>query len=471
MIMNKKKLARRIEEHYRCHGVLVKLKFLSVDKKYGRYIFRIIFKPGTKESLVFERTSDIKIALQMPLFQLFKENLSIYLAVSEKNLIKNSLLEMLSSQEFCNSKDGLPIALGYDLIGRMIFEDLEEIWHALYAGSTKSGKSTGLTNLILSLVVKQPVSRCNMIIFDTGANSMAVFEGVPHLSHSIIKDINEGMYVIRMLVKEMERRINLEESERVKQPAIICVIDEYITFIENINEKSQSKEVKNAISDILRHGRHGKIHMVLVAHNPTEKNVMVDISNMTARMAFKCAKYQNSITILGESGAEKLSSKGAMLYKSNKYPSPKYIQAAYMSPEEVRRVVERVKSAEHDLSSRFLIPEWEVSEPLVQEIEGIDSSLNGNNEEKELANIIMWVLEIDNVSANKLKKQFSMGNRAKNIIVKLHKMGIVADKFANQPRKVLPQSFEDVPREVIDFLKENGISAEEILNIFQQKSI
>lgn len=388
--MNIKKRQRKIEEHYNSQGVPIKVKYVAFAQKYNRYIFRIILKPGAKESYVFERASDIKTALELPLFQPFKEGLALYLAVSEKDIRQNSLLEMLNSEEFRNSKDRLPIALGYDLIGRMVFEDLVKMPHALYAGATNSGKSVGLTNLLLSLVVKQPVRRCNLILFDVGADSMGVFENVPHLSYPIVKDTDTGVYVIGKLVEEMARRSNLDRDELVKQPAIVCVIDEQASFINGIRNKDQSWEIQNAISDILRHGRHGKIHMVFATQNPTNKNVLVDISNVTARMAYKCAKYQNSIAILGVGGAEKLSGKGALLYKSSEESDPIYLQGAYMYPDKVKQIVERIKSAEHDMGNKFVIPELDLSRSLMQTTTELSSKSSGKNDRKEFADIVMW---------------------------------------------------------------------------------
>ncbi len=463
------KMQRKIEEHYNSQGVPIKVKCKSFMQKYDRYIFKITFKPGAKESLVFERASDIKTALQLPLFQPFREDLGIYLAVSEKDIRQNSLFEMLNSQEFRNSKERLPIAIGYDLIGRMVFDDLVKMPHALYAGSTNSGKSVGLINLVLSLVVKQPVRRCNLILFDIGADSLGVFEAVPHLSHRIVKDTDTGVYVIGKLVEEMERRINLDHDELVKEPAIVCVIDEQASFINGIQNKDQSGEIQNAISDILRRGRHGKIHMVFATQNPTIKNILVEISNVTARMAYKCAKYQNSIAILGVSGAEKLSGKGAMLYQSSEYPGPVYLQGAYMHPDEVKRIVERVKSAEHDMGNKFVIPELDFPGLLMQATAELGPKSSGRNGRKELVDIIIWTLKHDTISASQIMDKFKMGNRAYSIVEWLFEAGIVSDKNAKQPRKVIPQSFDDISEDVLKLLLNNGFSDEVIASTFHDR--
>lgn len=469
--MNVKKMMQKIVRHYSCHSILIKLILLAVVGNGERFIFQIKLKPGTKENAIFDRATDIRMALQLPLFQPFKDGLNICLAVSEKPFTQNSLWKMLTSQKFRNSKDWLPIALGYDMMCGMVFADLGKMPHALYAGATCSGKSVGLICLILSLILKQPVSKVNLLLFDVGANTMEPFEGIPHLSHPIVKDTETGIYVISALADEMERRIKLSHEELRNLPAVVCVIDEYVSLISNIGNKKLSHYLANAISNLLRRGRHAKIHMVLATQDPTVKNMKVDVGNITARMAFMCAKYHNSITMLGEGGAEKLPGKGAMLYKSNEYPSPIHLQGAYMSPDEVKRLVARINSADHDFSNKFLIPELGSSEVFTQASEdSYDAPITDCAEKNEMADIIMWALERNTVSASQIMRQFSMGNRANGIIDRLFEMGIVSGKEANKPRKVLPQSIEDIPAETTEILAKNGIPTDEIVSALEQRS-
>lgn len=468
--MNARKLMQKIARHYSCHGVHIKLILIAVVGNDERFIFQIKLKPGTKENMIFDRASDIRTALQLPLFQPFKDGLNICLAVSEKSFTQNSLWKMLTSQKFRESKDWLPIALGYDMRCGMLFDDLGKMPHAMYAGSTGSGKSIGLICLILSLIFKQPVSKVNLLLFDVGANTMEPFEGIPHLSHPIVKETIIGIYVISSLVDEMERRIKLSHEELRKLPAVVCVIDEYVSLISNIQEKQLSHYLANSISNLLRRGRHAKIHMVLATQDPTIKNMKVDVGNITARMAFMCAKYHNSITVLGEGGAEKLPGKGAMLYKSNEHPNPIHLQGAYMSSDEIKRLVARINSADHDVSNKFLIPEI-VPEVLPLASESLDDTpIIDSRKRNELVDIIMWVLERNTVSASQTMRQFSMGNRANCIIDKLFEMGIVSGKDANKPRKVLPQTIEDIPTETVEFLTKNGVSTDEIVAALEQRS-
>ena len=460
--MFNKKLKKKIIVHYSHHGVHINLKPFKIIGNNEIYRFKL--KPGTKEHAIFDCASDIQTALRLPLFQPYREGLNIYLAISEKPDIKNSLWNMLLSQEFRRSNMRLPIALGYDIKCKMFFADLGKMPHALYAGSTNSGKSVGLLCLTLSLIIGQSVKNVNLILFDIGASSLDLLEGVPHLSHPIVKDADTGMYVIKSLVEEMERRIKLEGDELRNLPAIVCVMDEFVSFI---NAVGKCKQVQEAVSKLLCRGRHAKIHMVFAAQDPTVKNMKIDLNNITARMAFLCAKYQNSITVLNEGGAERLSGNGAMFYKSNEYPQKIYLQGAYVSHDDAKQLIERVKMVEQDLSVKFVIPEFEVSNSFCQVIGDFDSE---DGQKKELADIIVWTLPQNTVSAKRIKEKFNMGNRVNDAVERMCKMEIVDKKFAKQARNVIPTAIDDLSEEVICLLEQCGYDIDYIIEIFQNKS-
>ena len=233
--MNIDKIARKSESHYASHGAALKLKLREVIGDKERLIFDVKIKKGTKESLVFDRASDIKAALGLQLFQPFKEGLSILLAVSERPVTENSLQKMLLSPAFQRSEMRIPLALGYDMRGAMHFADLVKFPHAMYGGATNSGKTVGLRSLIVSIAFKQPVNRVNLIIIDTGASGLNIFKSLPHLSCPIVKDEGTAVRVMQSLIDEMERRVMLPREELRLLPAIVCVVDEYISLINTIS--------------------------------------------------------------------------------------------------------------------------------------------------------------------------------------------------------------------------------------------
>lgn len=467
--MNMKKRARKIaqwiEHHYFCHGIKVKLRLCRCLKDWQRLLFQVRLMPGTRVDGIFDRASDIKAALQIPLFQPFKDGVQIFLAVSQEPVRENSLGKMLTSQKFYSSKAKLPLALGYDLMGRMVFADLEKMPHAMYAGATRSGKSFGLICLILSLIFKHPVSEVNLVIFDIGANTLDVFDSIPYLSCPIVKDKDEGIHVIQSLAEEMERRINLSSSELCDCPAIVCVMDEYPSFMNSIDSGEPRQKVADNISNLLRRGRKAKIHMVLATQDPKNKTMGVEIGNITSRMAFKVARYQTSIAILNCAGAEKLPGNGAMLYWSEEYPEPLYIQGAYMPVDAVERLVGRIvriNEANQPFGNKFVIPETDRVDFFTPSDALPETVQADSRAEQNFANIILWTLEQNEISVEKIKRQFSMGNRANGIMDKLCEAGLVSGKFSNQPRKVLPLSVEDIPDAIMGLLTRYGYTIEDV---------
>ena len=463
--MNISKITKKIENHYLRHRASVKLEFHNVVGDCERYIFRVILAPGTRERSFFERASDIKTALQLPLFQPFRRGFGLFLAVSEKPVTNNSLLKMLNSREFQQSKMRLPFALGYDLRNRMIFADLAEMPHALYAGATNSGKSVGLICLILSLVYKQPVTKVNLILIDVWANTLEAINGCPHLSHPVVKDVDVGIYVIQSLFDEMSRRRLLDNEDLRKLPALVCVIDEYISFIGKIADTRLSQDVTLMIDELLNHGRHAKIYVVLAAQDPKVDNMKVSTGNM-ACMAFACANYHNSITILGSSGAEKLHGKGEMLFKPIGQNRAMNIQGAYMTSDEIKRIVGHIASKLHDMSNKFVIPEIDLPQPTAYSAEVVEPKASTFDNRKELSEVVLWTLSHDSISAEKIKKSFGIGNRDYGILDELLKMSIITEKDSNKSRTVIPRSIEDIPADVTAFLTENGVTGADIETAF-----
>lgn len=456
------KVARAIKSHYQCHGVAVDLRLQSVSSDCRSFTFQVLPQPGTRVGAIFEHAEDIQTALQMPFFQLFKEEVVIYLAVSEDHIRARQLLSMLKSPTFRNSKASLPVALGYDLMGRMVIEDLEKMPHAMYVGATRSGKSVGLICLVMSLLCVHSSNEMNLIVFDVGASSLDILSAAPHLSTPIVKDVETGIHVIRALADEMERRIGLDSLEQRNLPAIVCVMDEYVSFIGSIVDKQQRHSVADSITNLLRRGRKAKIHMVLATQNPKDGAMEAEMGNITSRMAFKVARHQTSIAVLNCAGAEKLPGNGAMLYQSMEHPDPIYVQGAYISTEEAEQLLMRIQAANQDLGNKFEVPEAVPKESSSLSDNTFDAAPAQDTREKELSAIIVWLLGHETISAEKIKAKYAMGNRVNEIMDKLCELELVSEKFARQPRNVLPQSIEDIPEAVLNLLNRNGYSEEDV---------
>lgn len=468
--MNSEKMAHKIEKHYKSHGVALKLIKCEFIRNSERYIYTIKLKPGTKESLIFDRAQDIRTALQLPLFQPFREGLSICIAVSKRLVTENSLQKMLGIWDLYRREMWIPIALGYDMKGKMRFADLAKFPHALYGGATNSGKTVGLRSLVVSIIAKQSVNRVNLLIIDTGASGLDIFNHLPHLSYPIVKDTENAVKVILALTDEMKRRISMPDDELRLLPAVVCILDEYVSLVTNMRDTKDRKVLTDRISNLLRKGRHAKIHMVLATQEAAKQDMLITCNNLNARMAFTCSDFYSSRSILSEGGAEKLPGKGAMLFKSLEQPKPLFLQGAFISIEDIERLIIRITSASHEFSNKFVIPNLETSQFLAEETGSLDIEMSKlENSNKERVNIILWTLGRKDIAAYSIKQHFHMGNRAVDVLDELFNMNLISEKFANQPRVVLPHCVEDIPDEVMEFLLKNDVSTDDIASAIRNR--
>jgi S-DNA-T family DNA segregation ATPase FtsK/SpoIIIE len=309
----------------------------------------------------------------------------------------------------------------------------------------------------------------NFIIFDIGATSLSGFEGIPHLSYPIIKDEREGIYVLNFLVEEMERRIDLKVEQLLEEPAIVCVIDEFVSLISNINDKKLSENYKTALNNILRRGRKAKIHLILATQNPTAEEMKIDIGNATTRVAFKLASPQTAYSFIGDTGATKLPGKGAMLFRDSTSVTPVRMQGGYISKEDAMQLLSHIKDSNQDDSVVFRIPKYNHSKNVLNEaMESLPQK--AENRDSEFVKIALWCLANNNVSSHKLQKTFSIGNRANRFIDRLTAMKIVSEKNSHLPRAVLPTSVEELSEEARMFFRANNIEDEAITEAIGKRS-
>lgn len=465
--MNIKKLAKLFEYEFECHKVFVKVNpcgtIPSGNSEF--FVFKIRLKSGTKVKHVNGCLEDIKACLQCSVLELWQIEEQRYLLMSIYPDSDNRLMPILESQDFRETEMQIPVVLGYDIVHKPFLADLAELPHILYGGATGMGKSVALRNLILSAIWKNPSQNVNIVILDIGANDLDIFEGIQHLSHPIVKDEITGVYVAGEIVKEMERRIKLTSDERDELPAIILVIDEIASLLSNIDKKLFQK-FSNAMANLLRRGRHAKIHVVIGTQDPTKENLKIASDNITASVAFRCHNHYSSQAIIGQSGAENLQGKGSMLYVSADCPAPVRIQGAYAETEELESAISRVKDSKHDLSNKFVIPEMQSDNPCDFAVTDVilDDTLN-----KEFAEIIMWTLSQQTVSANKLSNIFHIGNRSKDIICRLCNKNIVSEQNSKQARNVIPNCIDDISDETLEFLSKYGYSGETVSEVISKR--
>ena len=356
----------------------------------------------------------------------------------------------------------------------------------MVSGTTGSGKTVGLRCLLLGLIGGCSPNKVNLLICDK-ANEFEDFTNIPHLSYPVITDSETFLQVMLQLKAELDRRLSVKNTkEFARLPALICVADEFLSFISEIKGKKKADLAVELISALLRRGRHAKIHLVLAAHNPTQKSMRIDLSDIPSRTAFRCAKFNNSITILGEGGAEKLRGDGDMLYRPASNAELQRIQGVFIAPKETRAFLNHVRLSYAQRSKEemeranllklkygFVINKDAMTAAKVATEYSTITPCKTNNEidDQLFAKIAIWALGRETISGNMICDTFHIGwKRANAFLRRLHTLEIAGNMYEKLPRAILPQVVDDISDQALEFLAKSGISMEDITTAIQKRS-
>lgn len=403
--------------------------------------FQILPTPGTKVSKIVNLSNDIALNLAA-------KDVRIEAPIPGKSLIgieiPNKVNELVSMKEvFVNDKDNSPlsVALGKDVAGEAIFTRIDKTPHLLIAGSTGSGKSVCVNTIITSILLKNKPNKVKLIMIDPKMVELSIYDGIPHLLTSVVTDPLKAADVLHKVVLEMENRYREFARARVRNiegfnkiaaqdpdykelPYIVVIIDELADLM-----MVSSKEVEESIARIAQKARAAGIHMIIATQRPSVDVITGVIkTNIPSRIAFAVSSSVDSRTILDKSGAETLLGKGDMLYLSADSSKPLRIQGAFLSDEEVEKVVDFVKSqseAQYD-------PNMTPSEV---------SSQSGNFSTEEVdplyKEVLLFIAKTQKASASLLQRRFKIGyNRAARIIDMLEEDGYIGPVDGSKPRKV-----------------------------------
>jgi len=473
-------LSSDIEKTFKKFGVNILISEWTYHKDRVRY--EVQMKGRTRVDDIVAHASDVQIRLKLPIFQVTVENFTPYIVVSDhpveyphflKTMDSTACEDMLQGQE-------LPYLVGHDITGQPVVVDLAKLPHLLIGGSTFSGKTVGLQALIASCIYNVLPDHVNFILIDVGASDLMAFEGIPHLSCPVVKDHDTAYIAIIALKAEMERRIKLEyasPAEYKQLPRLVLVIDELPALLNGGLDKDRVKRLTNAISSLLQRGRHAKIHLVLSAQNPTYQNVKIDLSNITARIAFKCAKQNFSETILDEGGAENLSEKGSLLLKSPQSDGIQWIQGIYIRPKDIQNIIRQFTSplSEHDIKRKFNLTiatqsATDTKYDLQSYLHPIEPVVGPSNKDLLLATVIFWAFGRDYVSTNGVMVAHHLGwNKAANLIKKLEELGIADKMDGKKPRRVRPKTIDDLSDELLEFMVLCDYPRNSIADVFQER--
>ena len=393
---------------------------------------------------------------------------AVGIEVPNRKAAEVRLRSTLSSKQWAAARDPLSFGIGKDISGQVVVGELGKMPHLLIAGQTGSGKSVMINTLLCSLLYRNSPSDMKLILVDPKQVEMAPYADIPHLLTPVINEPEKTISALKWAVNEMERRYkllagekirnikeynkrlqsrakkiaiadengNVQEHEDGSMPYIVIVVDEMSDLM-----MMAKKDVETLIVRLAQKSRAVGIHLVLATQRPSV-NVITGLikANVPARIAFTVASQVDSITILDQSGAEKLLGQGDMLFYVTSMSKPKRIQGAWVTDDEVNKIADHLRMQ--------MAPQYNdevVAQPVQLDGKGgvvMDLSEGGDDKFKDAVRV---VVERRKASTSMLQTRLGIGyQRAARIIEEMEERGIIGPQNGSKPRDVLISSPEEL---------------------------
>ncbi len=428
----------------------------------GPTVTRYALKPaqGVKLSRILGLQNDLSLALAAHPIRIEapipgKSLVGIEIPNKVKSTV--GLATLLADEKFQNSPKPLTIALGRGLSGKAVFGNLAKMPHALIAGTTGSGKSVTIHSVITSLLYRNGPEDLRLIMVDPKRVELTLYNKIPHLLTPVITDPKKAILALKWAAKEMDRRYDILQSEAVRDiesyhttirgkkkgeetermPYIVIIIDELADIMQ-----AYPRELESAIVRLAQMSRAVGIHLILSTQRPSV-NVITGLikANVPTRVALQVSSQIDSRTILDQGGAEKLLGAGDMLYATGEMSQPERLQSAFISEEEVKKVVEYLKKEYMD----ELPDTIELSGSIDSKGGSLFSDNMGDDDGDDLyEDARQTVIESGKASTSFLQRKLGVGYaRAARLIDMLEERGVVGPGNGAKPRDVLEQAVDN----------------------------
>ena len=468
--------SRLIEKKLRDFGVEVHVVAASPGPVITRY--EIEPATGVKGAQIVNLARDLARSLSLVSIRVIevvpgKTTMALELPNARRQTIR--LSEILGSEVYNKSASMLTIGLGKDIVGNPFVVDLAKMPHCLVAGTTGSGKSVGINAMILSLLYKAEARDVRLILVDPKMLELSVYEGIPHLLAPVVTDMKQAANALNWCVGEMERRYRLMSKLGVRNlsgynrklqdaadkgeslpnpfsltpeapeplerlPQIVVVIDELADLMMVIGKK-----IEELIARLAQKARAAGIHLVLATQRPSVDVITGLIkANIPTRLSFQVSSKIDSRTILDQMGAEALLGQGDMLYLSapTGVPTPVRVHGAFVSDDEVHRVVEYLKSQGEPNYIEGIL-EGGMAEGDSADAAG-DGATGGGEGDAMYDQAVAIVLQHKRASISLVQRHLRIGyNRAARLLEQMEKSGLVSAMAGNGNREILVPKRED----------------------------
>ena len=461
--------ATKLQKTLYSFGVSAKVENVSV----GPAITRYELKPaeGVRVSKIANLADDIALNLAAETIRIEapipgKQAVGIEVPNKEKEAVH--LREVLESEEFQNNKSKLTVALGKDVAGNIQLADIAKMPHVLIAGSTGSGKSVCINTIISSIIYNAKPSEVKMVMVDPKVVELSVYNGIPHLLIPVVTDPKKAAGALAWAVQEMDNRYNLFAAKGVRDikgynkaiekeegqgtlPQIVIIVDELADLM-----MVAAKDVEEAICRLAQKARAAGMHLVIATQRPSVDVITGLIkANVPSRIAFAVSSQVDSRTILDSVGAEKLLGKGDMLFFPTGFPKPVRVQGAFVSYEEVEKIVGFVKQNGTANYSEDILETIENNNKTEKEL--MQEQAEDDETDPFLMDAIDAVVEQGTASTSFIQRRFKVGYaRAGRIIDQMEERGIISGYQGSKPREVL------MSKERLDELKMGTPPQEEV---------
>jgi len=448
-------------------GINVEMDEISIGPTVTRYAL----KPaeGVKLSRIVALQNDLALALAAHPLRVEapipgKSLVGIELPNSSKTTV--GLGTLLSNSEFQNSDKPLLMSLGRGISGQSYFVNLSRMPHLLIAGATGSGKSVTIHALITSLLYRNSPENLKFIMIDPKRVELTLYNKIPHLLTPVITDAKKAILALKWAAKEMDRRYDILETEQVRDvesyhknilepelkkaikknggnekmpelpdtmPYIVIVIDELADIMS-----TYPRELESAIVRLAQMSRAVGIHLILSTQRPSV-NIITGLikANIPARIALQVSSQIDSRTILDSSGAEKLLGSGDMLYLSGEMSKPQRIQSAFISENEVKKVVGFLSDQYRDAPPQDIeFTSDRVKNSIFDAV--LDNEDSGSDDDELYEEAREIVISAGKASTSYLQRKLRIGYaRAARLVDMLEDRGIIAHADGSKPREVL----------------------------------
>jgi DNA segregation ATPase FtsK/SpoIIIE, S-DNA-T family len=459
--------SRLIEKKLKDFGVEVRV----VLAQPGPVITRYEIEPatGVKGSQIVNLAKDLARSLSLVSIRVVetipgKNYMALELPNAKRQSIR--LSEILGSQVYNEAKSMLTMGLGKDIIGNPIVADLAKMPHVLVAGTTGSGKSVGINAMILSLLYKAEARDVRLLMIDPKMLEMSVYEGIPHLLAPVVTDMRQAANGLNWCVGEMERRYRLMSKLGVRNlagynhkideakgkgefiynpfsltpdspeplerlPHIVVVIDELADLMMVVGKK-----IEELIARLAQKARAAGIHLILATQRPSVDVITGLIkANIPTRIAFQVSSKIDSRTILDQMGAEALLGMGDMLYMPSGTGLPIRVHGAFVSDDEVHRVVAYLK--EQGGEPNYIEGVLEGG-TLDEEGDLLGEGGNGSEKDPMYDQAVEVVLKNRKASISLVQRHLKIGyNRAARLVEDMEKAGLVSAMSGSGQREIL----------------------------------